>query len=483
MPAERICFVTSEVVPFSKTGGLADVSGALPKYLTAAGLDVRIITPLYASIDRSGMTPVDYAQDVPVRFDHETVHFSLYISTLPGSPAPVYFVDCGRMFGRSTIYTDHDDEYLRFAMLSRASLESCQRMGWSPDVIHCHDWQTALIPLLLRTQYAWDALFQRSRTMLTIHNIGYQGVFHSGVLDALGLAGWSAMILQEDYRAGVVNYLKTGILYADILTTVSATYAREIQTPEYGAGLDGLLRSRSNALAGIVNGVDYSEWSPESDELIPYDFSPDEFEGKAMNKRDLMAAMQLPYDPKAPVLGIISRLTPQKGFDLMADVLPYIVHNHDVRLVVLGSGDARYEEFFTWLHHNARHKVCFYNGFSNELAHLIEAGSDVFLMPSHYEPCGLNQIYSLRYGTVPVVRRTGGLADTVQQYDPSTGTGTGFLFDHYDTNGLRWAIETAIHFYHDKLHWDRIVRNAMAQDFSWERQVGAYLALYDRLAG
>lgn len=480
----RICYVASEVVPFAKTGGLADVSGALPKYVAAAGHDVRVVMPAYKSIAWAthGIAHVPGMERLSIDLGGETIVFGIATTTLPGSNVPVFFVDCPRFFHRDAIYTDSADEYLRFALLCRATIELCQRTQWAPDVFHCHDWQTALIPLLLRTQYAWDRLFAGARTVLTIHNIGYQGIFPSSAIDALGLGGWRQMFHQDDIRAGIVNYLKTGILYADVLTTVSVTYAREIQTPEYGSGLHSILRSRSGALVGIVNGVDYDEWSPEKDRHIPHRFSADDLSGKELDKRALLETLGLHYDPNVPVLGIVSRLTAQKGFDLLPDALGPVIQAHHVRVAVLGSGETRYERFFERLQASSGGKLTFYKGFSNELAHLIEAGSDIFLMPSHYEPCGLNQIYSLRYGTVPVVRRTGGLADTVQQYDPATGRGNGFVFERYEASALRRSIEGAIAAFHQKPHWRRIVRNAMAADWSWEHQVKEYLRLFERLA-
>jgi starch synthase len=479
----RICYVASEVVPYAKTGGLADVSGALPKYVAAAGHDVRIFMPAYKSIAwaKYGITAVEGMQNIPITFGSDTFTFSVATATLPGSNCPVYFIDAPRYYHRESIYSDSADEYMRFALLCRATIEVCQRMSWGPDIFHCHDWQTALIPFLLRTQYAWDRLFHGARTVLTIHNIGYQGIYPVSAIDALGLGGWRQMFYQEDIQNGIVNYLKTGIIYADVLTTVSRTYAREIQTAEYGSGLHTLLRSRAGALVGIVNGVDYDEWSPEKDRLIPHHFSANDLEGKQKNKRALLETLGLAFDPNVPTIGIVSRLTSQKGFDLLPDALGPIIAANNIRVTVLGSGETRYERFFERLQGTAAGKVTFYKGFSNELAHLIEAGADIFLMPSHYEPCGLNQIYSLRYGTVPVVRRTGGLADTVQQYDPNTGRGNGFVFERYDAASLRRATEAALYFYYQKPHWQRIVANAMAADWSWEHQVKEYLALFERL--
>lgn len=483
MHGRRICFVSSEVAPFAKTGGLADVSGALPKYIAEEGYEVRVFMPFYASIDtsRHEFHVVEFLRDIPLSFGHEWLTFNVVTTRLPNSRVDLYLIDCPRLYHRSSIYTDDADEYLRFALLSRAALECCQRMGWSPDVVHCNDWQTALIPLYLRTLYSWDRLFADTRTILTIHNIAYQGVFSSGVIRALELADHADMFSIDDLRAGIVNFMKTGIFYADILTTVSRTYAHEIQTPEYGAGLEEFLRRRSDALYGIVNGVDYNEWSPERDRLIPCNYTIDDLEGKEEDKRYLMERLELAYDPDVPLLGIVSRLTAQKGFDLFFDIMAPMLRLHNIRLAVLGSGEEKYESFFASLQAIFPGVVCFYQGFQNQLAHLIEAGSDIFLMPSQFEPCGLNQIYSLKYGTLPVVRRTGGLADTVEHYDPATGRGTGFVFEHFTAEGLRWGMEQAIIAWHDRATWRHIMRNAMLQNYSWEVQVKEYVRLYQGL--
>jgi starch synthase len=480
MHGRRICFVSSEVAPFAKTGGLADVSGSLPKYVAGAGCDIRVFMPFYSSINtsRGEFHVVEFLRDIPLRFGDDWLTFNVVTTRLPNSAVDVYFIDCPSLYGRGRIYTDDHDEYLRFALLSRAAIECCQRMGWSPDVFHCNDWQTALIPLYLRAMYGWDRLFDATRTILTIHNIAYQGIFSSGIIHHLGLDSHAEMFGIDDLRAGIVNFLKTGIFYADVLTTVSRTYAHEIQTPEFGAGLEEYLRRRSDALFGIVNGVDYNEWSPERDTLIPCNFTIDDLSGKEEDKRILMRRLELDFDENAPLLGIVSRLTAQKGFDLFFDIMDAMLARHNFRLAVLGSGEDKYEGFFASLHERYRGRVCFYRGFQNELAHLIEAGSDIFLMPSQFEPCGLNQIYSLAYGTIPVVRKTGGLADTVQGFDPATGEGTGFVFDHFTPEGLAWGMESAITAWHDRRSWRQIIRNAMSRNYSWEVQVREYLRLY-----
>ena len=485
VPRLKICFAASEVAPFAKTGGLADVAAALPRQLHRLGHDVRLFMPLHSSIDGSGheLGPVEFARDVPLRLGDRQSTFSLRTTTLPDSDLAVYFVDCPELFRRPTIYTQAPDEARRFAFFDRAVIESCQRMGWGPDLFHCNDWHTGLLPLLLKTVYEWDRLFGGSKTLMTIHNIGYQGMFPGGEIDALGLGAYRHLFDQDDLRRDRMSFLRTGLIYADVLTTVSPTYAREIQTDAYGMGLQSLLRARSQRLTGILNGVDYDEWSPEKDRFIPHRYSRRRMEGKLKNKRHLQLEMGLPEDTDPPLMGVVSRLTGQKGFDLCFAVLPEMLATSDLRLVALGSGEERYEELFGWLQRRFPGRAVYYRGYNNELAHLIEAGADMFLMPSRYEPCGLNQMFSMRYGTVPIVRRTGGLADTVSQFDENRGTGTGVVFEHHNPDGLRWALGRALELYRKPESWTTLVRNAMAQDYSWEKQAQAYLRLYAWLIG
>ncbi|MFO1352842.1 MAG: glycogen/starch synthase [Gammaproteobacteria bacterium] len=480
-----VCYLTSELAPFAKAGGLADVSTALARYLHGLGHDVRVFMPLYgASVGAIGhLAAVEFLTDVPLRIGNNDLVFSVRTAPLPGAGPWVYFIDCPALYHRATYYTEDADEHLRFILLCRATLEACQRMGWGPQIFHCNDWQSALIPLFLRTLYGWDKLFAKSRTLLGIHNIGYQGVFSSWTLGDLALGGDAYLLHQDDLRAGMINFLKTGILYATALVTVSPTYAQEICTPTYGMGLDGLLRARREALTGILNGVDYTEWNPETDPFIPFHFSRADLAGKEKNKRELLHRLGLDDVDGAPVLGIISRLVAQKGFDLLYTALPGIIRGRDLRLAVLGSGAVEYEEFFSRLQRENPGKVCFWQGFNNELAHLIEAGADIFLMPSRYEPCGLNQMYSLKYGTIPVVRKTGGLADTVRHYNPTSGDGTGVVFEHYNHEAMNWALDTVLDLYINRQAWQHLRRNAMAEDFSWERQGARYLELYWHLAG
>jgi len=471
------------VVPFVKAGGLGDVSGALGKYLSRKGHDIRVFMPYYSTIDTRSLPVhvVEFLQNVPVHFGGFTLYFTALTAKLPDSECEVYFIHCEGLYNRSKIYTDEGDEYLRFALLSRAAIECCQRMGWGPDIFHCNDWQTALIPLYLKTIYQWDGLFKQSKTMLTIHNIGYQGVFSSDAVDKLMFGGYRHMLPAEDLGAGMINYMKLGIIYTDLITTVSPTYAQEIQTEEYGSGLQQMLEYRKYRLVGILNGVDYHEWSPENDPYIPYKYSIEDLSGKEKNKKALLERMDLPYDPNAPVYGIISRLTWQKGFELLYEVLEDVLSNYDLRFVVLGSGEWKYTQFFQNARDRFPGKLAFYDGYHVELSHWIEAGSDMFVMPSRYEPCGLNQIYSLKYGTVPIVRKTGGLADTVQLYDWVTQAGTGFVFEYFNDDSLRWAIDYAFNTFHNREAWQKIMHNGMKLNFSWEVQVEKYIELYEKL--
>ncbi|MCP5065621.1 MAG: glycogen synthase GlgA [bacterium] len=481
----RICHVSSEIAPFAKTGGLADVAAGLSRYLGAAGHDVRLFLPLYRRIAEGTweLTPDETQGEIDIAFGQKTYRCGIMTTPLPGSEhVTVYLVDCPELFDREGLYTQDDDEHIRFALLSRIAIESCQRMQWSPHVFHCNDWHTGLLPLYLRTTYGWDKLFTETRTLLTIHNIGYQGTFPASALEDLGLMAQRRHLAQDDVNRGVVNFMKTGLMHADALSTVSRTYADEIQDSELGMGLEDVLRERRHVLKGIVNGVDYSEWDPATDTLIPHNFSAEDMAGKAENKRQLLEDFDLDTDMGPPLFGIISRLTGQKGFELVREVLPLLLKRHDVRLAVLGSGEKELERYFQWLRNAHPTKVAVYRGYSNELAHRIEASADMFLMPSRYEPCGLNQMYSLRYGTVPIVRRTGGLADTVEHFDPATGQGTGFVFDEFEPQALGQAMSQAMAVWKLPTAWARLMQNGMSQDYSWERQGPEYEALYESLA-
>ena len=477
----NILYVTSEVARYAKTGGLADVSAALPRYLERAGHDVRVFLPYYSEVVDAGAALEIVLRDIEIRLGGHRYEVAIVRAVRPGD-APVHLVHCPALYHRASIYTNDPDEHLRFLVLTRAALEACGRMQFAPDVVHANDWQTALAPLTLKVRYSWDRLFDRTRTLLAIHNLAYQGIFRADVLGDTGLADAAQMFHQDQLREGRLNFLLHGILYADGISTVSPTYAREIQTAEHGAQLDPFLRARSRTVVGILNGVDYAEWSPEHDPLIPARYRAGDLAGKAIDKAALLARFGLAHAPGVPVIGIVSRLAGQKGFALAGEVLPALLRQHGFQLVVLGSGEARFEQLFAGLAAAFPHQVGFHRGFSNELAHLIEAGADMFFMPSRYEPCGLNQLYSLRYGTVPIVHRTGGLADTVQLWDPRDRTGTGIVFDHFTTEGVRWAIEAALASYRDAAAWRALMANGMAQNFSWDVQGKLYEELYRRMA-
>ena len=485
MPAQsrlRICLASSEISPLAKTGGLADVTSALASYFQRKGHDCRVLVPFYASIDTTDLDIEELPElaDLELQLGGRSFSYSIVRTRLPGDGAEIHLLRCPELYFRREIYSG-PDEHLRFILLSRAAIEMCQRMQFAPDIFHCHDWHTALVPVYLRTRYAWDRLFASTRTVLTIHNIGYQGVFGASILYELGLSSSPEVLDPEDLYYDRINFLKAGIMHADLLTTVSPTHAREILEPGYGMGLDGRLRERSGSLIGILNGVDYEEWNPATDEHIPHHYGPGNLSGKDDNKRAVMQELGLDYAFDRPLIGMVTRLTYQKGIDLVQEVLPELLKSRDFSLAVLGGGEAHHERFFHWLHAQFTGRVSFYQGFNNPLAHRIEAGADIFLMPSRYEPCGLNQMYSLRYGTVPVVRATGGLADSVQHFDPGSGRGTGVVFHDFDANGLRWALNTALDLYANKHAWKQLVANAMERNYSWEEQGALYFKAFRKL--
>ncbi len=475
----KVCTLTSEYAPFARTGGLGDAVAGLTGYLHSEGVDQRIFMPAYASAKFDVRpVPVEFLQNLKV--DLGPYRFAVSIDTVatPDNGPEVYLVRCPSLYNRPGIYDSRGDEHLRFALLARAALDTCQRMGFAPDVFHLHDWHTALVPIYLRTLYAWDRLFARSKTLVTIHNLAYQGGFPAQAAFEVGLGDSHDLLHQEELSHGVFRFLTTGILYADQLSAVSATYAREIQTPELGFGLDALLRARADHLHGLVNGVDYGAWNPETDRHLDHLYSVDDLSGKRSDKAALLADVDLPNLPGAMLAGIVSRLTAQKGFDLLMDPLVELLATRNLQLVVLGTGEEGLEAYFSALSRRFPRQVAFLCAFDNRMAHRIQAGSDVFLMPSRYEPCGLTQLYSLRYGTVPIVHHTGGLADTVQPWNPAQRSGTGFVFEHFDGHAVRWAIDAALRTFEHSEAWEALVRNGMSQDYSWQRQGRHYLALY-----
>ncbi len=486
----NILFVSSEVAPFAKVGGLGDVAGALPKQLREDGHDVRVFVPMYARIRAQGRPMETVVSRASVELGGVNVYFSVHSSPMPGSSQLVYFVSCPALYDRPNIYGSDPDEHLRFIVLTWAALKTCQILRFRPDIAHVNDWQTALLPLILRTALAWDRLFEGTRTVLTIHNIGHQGTFDARILPSTGLASVAQHFHQDQLRGGHINFLLTGILFAHAITTVSPTYAREIRTPEHGVGLAPFLRQRRSVLFGILNGIDESEWSPEVDRHLSHRYSASDLGGKELCKRALLEEAGLPYVHEVPVIGIVSRLAWQKGFDLCVKVLPAMLARRAVQLVVLGTGEPKYEAFFAGLAKRFPRQVVYKSAFSEPVAHRIEAGADMFLMPSRYEPCGLNQLYSLRYGTPPIVHRTGGLADTVVQFDDEHGhehgSGNGFVFNHFDTGGLAWALGRALSVWGsgkgaDRARWKRLQKSGMRGKYSWVERAREYEGVYRKV--
>ena len=480
-----VCLLASEVAPLSKTGGLADVAGALTKTLSAAGHDIRLFTPAYASIDRAACAAraVPGLQKLRVTVGTQSFGCAVLRGRLPGG-APVYLIDCPALFDRPTIYTADADEHVRFLAFTRAALQACREMRWAPRIVHCNDWHTAFAPLFLKTSYAQEPLLAGARTLLTIHNIGYQGIFGAAEVADLNLTRAQLPLLYApDLSAGRINALRHGILYADWINTVSPTHAREIASDAYGMGLQDSLRARAAVLSGILNGVDYEEWDPRHDHFLPEHYDPEHLAVKARLKQAFLGRLSLNTDPAIPLAGIVSRLAAQKGIELIGAALPRVLAARPLQFVALGNGEPQYEELLRSLARDFPGRVHFHRGYDDAQAHWIEAASDMFLMPSRYEPCGLNQMYSLRYGTVPLVRRTGGLADSVEHFDPARGSGTGIVFNDFDAPALEWALNSALDLYAQPALWSRLVQNGMAQDFSWTRQAKAYLALYERLTG
>ncbi len=484
----RVLLASAEVYPFAKVGGLADVAGSLPKALRRLGVDVRVVMPYYGDVQRRsaefGIKRLDVC-GVPVVVGDSVETFDLFAASLPGTRVPVYFVKSERFFDRRGIYFDPDtkrdfpDQAERLVFFCKSVLQVAPAVGFVPDVLHANDHHTALLPAYLKLAYGDHPVWRRTASVLTIHNIAYQGVFEKNALRLMGLGEELFYPTGPFEFFGKVNFLKIGILFADAVNTVSPTYAKEIQTPQYGEGLEGVLSSVSHKLFGILNGVDYSVWDPSVDAKIEHNYSPKDLSGKRKMKSVLLREVGLPDEPEKPVLGMIGRMAYQKGFDIVAEALPRLVE-FGVKLVVLGSGKPEYEEMFRKASRDYPRQVAVCTEFNDPLAHKIEAGADMFLMPSRFEPCGLNQLYSLRYGTVPVVRRTGGLADTVIDADEFPDRGTGFLFDDPTPQALLSCIERALEAFRDKKRWEKIMLRGMRQDFSWEASARKYIELYER---
>jgi starch synthase len=482
MPDEKkplqVLFVSSEVSPFAKTGGLGDVVGALPKALRRRGMDVRVVMPLYAGMRWHELDRLEGVLPVPMWWG--TARAAARMGRLPGSDVPVYFLEYHRYFDRPHLYGPPEDGYAdnleRFSFLSRGALELARAIRFPPDVIHAHDWQAALVPVYVNT-VEWARPLHAAATVYTIHNLAYQGVTDGGGLFITGL-GREHYHPGEFEHFGAMNLTKAALQHATKLSTVSPTYAREIQTPEFGCGLDGVLRGRAADLVGILNGVDVDDWNPATDPHIEAHYSAAHPEGKALCKRTLQLEAGLPADPDVPLFGVVGRLTHQKGFDVLAHCMDRVL-SWNAQFVLLGNGDRDAEHFFAALSARRPDRFKAWLGFDNGLAHRITAGSDFLIMPSRFEPCGLSQLYAMRYGTLPVVRGTGGLVDTVQSYEEAAGAGTGFVFQDLTPDALGNTIGWALATYHDRPHHVRSMRErAMERDFSWDRAAGAYEDLY-----
>ncbi|MBP7461454.1 MAG: glycogen synthase GlgA [Candidatus Delongbacteria bacterium] len=476
--------ISPECVPLAKTGGLADVVGALPIALKRMGHDVRVVIPMYGSISQERYQIEPFMNSMGVWMGDTLEWCSVYKTKL-SEGVPVYLIAYDNYFKRPGLYHDADfndyqDNPRRFAFLTRAGLQLCRDIAFKPDILHIHDWQTALGSAYLKIWHWDDPILGDTASLLTIHNIGYQGRYHSDTMNYLGL-GWSNFVPEKFEDFGQINMLKGGIYYADMVNTVSPTYARETLTSDEGYGMSSFLQRKSMNYIGILNGVDYEQWSPEKDLLIPANYSVDRMQGKGICKKALQERMRLDIKPDVPVIGVVSRFVAQKGLDLLAESLSSIVEAMQVQFAILGSGDKGLEGYYQELTRRYAGRIGVNIGYNNELAHLIEAGSDFFIMPSLYEPCGLNQIYSLRYGTLPIVRATGGLDDTVIQYDEGTGEGTGFKFGEAGSSAIYYAVGWAVSTYFDrKPHLERMIRRAMEMDYSWDRSAHDYVKAYQQ---
>ena len=486
----NVLFISSEVEPFAKTGGLADVSGALPQVIRALDHEIRVMLPRYGCISerKARLHDMIRLQEIAIPVGTRQFPASVKSSFITNTQVKVqtYLLDNAALFGRSGLYVhpetkkDYPDNDVRFTFFNRGVLEVLKKLGWQPDIIHCNDWPTGLVPAYLKTLYKGDPFYKDTRTVFTIHNMAYQGVFPR--------TSFAQTLLPKDQDSdhgviafGNLNMLKSGLVHADALTTVSEKYAQEIRSSdEYGCGLQNILEKRKHDLTGILNGADYAVWDPSVDALIPQRYEIRSMDLKVENKKALLGKMGLPFQERTPVIGIISRLADQKGFDLIGEMLEHLMQLH-VQLVVLGTGEKKYHDLFEKAAKHHPQQVGISLTFNNDLAHLIEAGSDMFLMPSRYEPCGLNQMYSMRYGTVPVVRATGGLDDTVEEFHPSSGNGTGFKFAEYDSDALLKTVQRAVAVYADSAAWRKLMKNGMVKGFSWEASARKYIQLYRSL--
>ncbi len=477
----KVAFITPEMAPLAKTGGLADVTGALPKYLSRSGqLEVTVWLPFYREIKKKNLNLKLVATNLKLDIFPAESQKNFSIFEYQTEDFKVYLVQNDFYFDRDYLYGtpegDYPDNGHRFAFFCLAALTGFKLINWIPDLIHAHDWQSGLIPVYIKTLLREEPMFQKALTVFTIHNLGYQGKFPSMYLNMAGLPHYLFNVDALEFY-GEINFLKGGVLFSDIVTTVSPRYAQEIQTKAFGEKLEGVLSIRSDALYGILNGIDYDIFDPTKTNLVPYAFTPNDLSGKARNKRLLQERLGLEVNPDVPVFGLISRLVAQKGLDILSKITPFFLMQ-DVQLVVLGTGDAEYEELVQEMAAENPKKVSANLKFDIDLANLIYAGSDIFLMPSRYEPCGLGQMFSLRFGTIPVVHYVGGLADSIIEFDEKEKTGNGFGFSEYRESELLLSIFRALYFYRRKESWETLIKNAMTDDFSWERSAKEYVYIY-----
>ena len=476
----KILYATSEAAPFAKTGGLADVAGSLPSAIASLGHEVSVVMPRYRRIDVHALKLKQVAT-FTVPLGTWTERCDVLKGTM-GKNTTVYFINKDVYYDRPELYGTTHGDYIdnaeRFIFFSRAIPELCNALQIKPQIIHCNDWQTGLVPLYLKKLYGSEKTLLKTKTVFTVHNLGYQGLFWHWDMPLTGF-DWDVFIPEGIEFWGKMNLLKAGLISADIITTVSKTYSREIQTPEYGSGLEGVLKKRSADLYGIVNGIDYKAYDPLHDHAIPHRYSASRLSGKAGCKKKLLELVNLP-DRGAPLIGMVTRLVDQKGLDILTDALPDIMAL-GIQLVILGSGDAEYHKLLTDAADRNRNAMRVLLQYDEGIAKNIYAGSDLFLMPSRYEPCGLGQMIALRYGTVPIVRRTGGLSDTVADYNARTGRGTGFLFDEYSASALIDCLRRALEVFSNKAKWQRLMREGMKQDFSWTHSAQEYVKLYRKV--
>ena len=483
----KILFVASEVIPFAKTGGLADVAGALPKELTKLGHEVIVVMPRYRNINKADYNATLEVSNLEVHIGKDSIKGSAYKAIIPGAKTPIYFIENDFLYDRAGLYGEAGEDYAdnddRFIFFSRAALLLAKRLNWKPDVIHCHDWQTGLIPIYLQEYSKIDPFFKGIKVLYTIHNLAYQGVFDKKLMDKIGLS-WDYFSVDKLEFWGKVNFMKAALCSADKINTVSERYSKEIQSDEYGCGLQGVLINRKDDLSGILNGIDYSVFSPDKDKLIPVKYSWKTIKSKDDNKKALLQEVGLKYKRDTPVYGIVSRLAEQKGFDILSEIFEQFLQQN-LQIVILGTGDQIYHQSLKVLEEKYPNKFKVVLKYDATLAQLIYAGSDFFMMPSRFEPCGLGQLISLRYGTIPIVRETGGLADTIIDFDLAKDfehdKGNGFVFTGYSGDELLQALRNSLMVYHDKTAWSKIRHNAMKGDFSWKASAKKYVELYESM--